>query len=197
MQADIHFPECGSPLLGEPLAIEFVNTVHAQRGRTLDALTGRGQLARWFLDHREQLATRMPEGNLHQIDERDLNYARSLRDAVRALVAARVHERAPDPFDLTELNRACGLASRWPTLHWEPGSSPSVRVFQTGTPVVHAFVEIAYSAVDLLTNFGDKLRACQGPGCVLFFYGAHPRREWCSAACGNRARVARHHERLH
>ncbi|MFI6847287.1 CGNR zinc finger domain-containing protein [Kitasatospora sp. NPDC050467] len=34
-----------------------------------------------------------------------------------------------------------------------------------------------------------------GPGCVLYFVKKHPRREWCSAGCGTRARAARHYER--
>jgi hypothetical protein len=40
-----------------------------------------------------------------------------------------------------------------------------------------------------------RLRACQAPGCVLYFVKDHPRREWCSTACGNRARAARHYRR--
>jgi predicted RNA-binding Zn ribbon-like protein len=41
------------------------------------------------------------------------------------------------------------------------------------------------------------LRACYAPGCVLYFVNSHPRREWCSTACGNRARAARHYQRHH
>ncbi|WP_433236869.1 CGNR zinc finger domain-containing protein [Streptosporangium sp. CA-135522] len=41
------------------------------------------------------------------------------------------------------------------------------------------------------------LRACHAPGCVLFFVKDHHRREWCSAACGNRARAARHYSQTH
>ena len=33
----------------------------------------------------------------------------------------------------------------------------------------------------------EQLRACEAPGCVLMFAKDHPRRTWCSAACGNRA----------
>ena len=40
-----------------------------------------------------------------------------------------------------------------------------------------------------------QLRACHAPGCVLYFLKDHPRREWCSTACGNRARAARHYRR--
>jgi predicted RNA-binding Zn ribbon-like protein len=41
-----------------------------------------------------------------------------------------------------------------------------------------------------------RLRACYAPGCVLYFIKTHPRREWCSVACGNRVRAARHYQRV-
>jgi predicted RNA-binding Zn ribbon-like protein len=41
----------------------------------------------------------------------------------------------------------------------------------------------------------SRIRACQAPGCVLFFLAERRRRDWCSPACGNRARVARHYRR--
>ena len=34
-------------------------------------------------------------------------------------------------------------------------------------------------------------------GLIRFFVRDHPRKRWCSAACGNRARVARHYRRHH
>src|SRR5438105_1450694 len=55
---------------------------------------------------------------------------------------------------------------------------------------------IATDAIDLITSSRlTGLRACGAPGCVLLFVKDHPRREWCSAACGNRARQARHYAR--
>ncbi|MFE9682238.1 CGNR zinc finger domain-containing protein [Streptomyces sp. NPDC006285] len=30
---------------------------------------------------------------------------------------------------------------------------------------------------------------------MRYFLQDHPRQEWCTPSCGNRARVARHHER--
>jgi predicted RNA-binding Zn ribbon-like protein len=57
---------------------------------------------------------------------------------------------------------------------------------------------IAADAIDLITGPSrHQLRACGAPGCVLVFLKQHPRREWCSAACGNRARQARHYRRTH
>ena len=54
----------------------------------------------------------------------------------------------------------------------------------------------AVDAIELLTGpRRAALRACGAPGCVLLFLKDHPRKEWCSAACGNRARQARHYAR--
>jgi predicted RNA-binding Zn ribbon-like protein len=54
----------------------------------------------------------------------------------------------------------------------------------------------AGDAIDLLTGrLRDEIRACGAPGCVLLYVRDHPRRQWCSNACGNRARQARHYRR--
>ena len=56
----------------------------------------------------------------------------------------------------------------------------------------------AADAIDLLTGpLRDEIRACGAPGCVLLYVRDHPRRQWCSNACGNRARQARHYRRTH
>src|SRR5437764_174740 len=42
---------------------------------------------------------------------------------------------------------------------------------------------------------GADLHACGAPGCVLMFMRSDRRSAWCSPACGNRARQARHYAR--
>ncbi|WP_351234979.1 CGNR zinc finger domain-containing protein, partial [Streptomyces sp. NPDC002133] len=55
---------------------------------------------------------------------------------------------------------------------------------------------LARAAIALLTGPDRaRLRACHAPRCVRYFLKEHPRQEWCKPSCGNRARVARHHER--
>ena len=57
---------------------------------------------------------------------------------------------------------------------------------------------IARDAIVLLSGpTRQDIRSCHAPGCVLFFLKDHPRREWCSAGCGNRARAARHYRKQH
>jgi predicted RNA-binding Zn ribbon-like protein len=67
-----------------------------------------------------------------------------------------------------------------------------------GNPVELAVCVIAHQAVELFGGAQRKqLRACLAPGCSLYFLMRHPRREWCSSLCGNRARVARHYRCHH
>jgi predicted RNA-binding Zn ribbon-like protein len=63
-------------------------------------------------------------------------------------------------------------------------------------PSMLAVARLAAQAVNLLAR-PSTLGACEAPGCVRYFVRDHPRRGWCSAACGNRARVARHYRRHH
>jgi predicted RNA-binding Zn ribbon-like protein len=66
-----------------------------------------------------------------------------------------------------------------------------------GSLIMAGIAQVAAGIVELLSGSGaDSLRACHAPGCVLYFVKTHPRREWCSVSCGNRARAARHYEKV-
>ncbi|MFI5895409.1 CGNR zinc finger domain-containing protein [Actinoplanes sp. NPDC051513] len=42
----------------------------------------------------------------------------------------------------------------------------------------------------------ELLRRCANPACSMVFLAENKRRRWCAPnVCGNRVRVARHHER--
>ncbi|MFP3992446.1 CGNR zinc finger domain-containing protein, partial [Streptomyces sp. E11-3] len=80
------------------------------------------------------------------------------------------------------------------------GADPAVRHEPSGRAPAPAHAQltaaIARAAIAFLAGPDRaKLRACHGPRCVRYFLKEHPRQEWCKPSCGNRARVARHHER--
>ncbi|WP_460370149.1 CGNR zinc finger domain-containing protein, partial [Actinocorallia lasiicapitis] len=53
---------------------------------------------------------------------------------------------------------------------------------------------LADAAIDFFTGPDlAELRVCPAPRCVLYFLKRHPKQEWCSVACGNRARAARYY----
>lgn len=185
----------GAPALGEPLAIELGNATYAVRGRRRDGLQTVEHLAAWLRDMRPRLAVALTDDDLRGVTEGDLSLARELRDTIRALADAAVNGREPASDAVDTLNAHARQSPQWPELRISP--KPQVVVASAGRPIATALCMLAQDAVGLFGGpLGYDVRACQGPGCVLYFVHGVPRREWCSAGCGNRARAARHYARV-
>ena len=180
-------------LSAEPLPVQLMNTIRADRGVVQDALATPGELRAWL-------------GVVGQRDMArgaDLERFRTLRDALRRLAALLTADDRPAAASATtdvkravaDVNAAAALASTWPKLVLRSGALDRT-VAGSGTPGDRLLTAIAREAIELFAGADHvELRACRAPGCVLYFVHDHPRREWCSSACGNRARVARHYSR--
>lgn len=177
-------------LPGEPLPVQLMNTVWADRGVAQDALATPGEFRAW-------LRVVCPHERARGAD---LERFRVLRDALRRLAALRTADDRPAAASATtdarravaDVNAAAALAPTWPKLVLR-GRTLEQTVADSAPPGDRLLTTIAREAIDLFAS--AELRACRAPGCVLYFVHDHPRREWCSSACGNRARVARHYER--
>jgi predicted RNA-binding Zn ribbon-like protein len=177
-------------VLGEPVAVELMNTIWADREGVHDVLVDADGLAGWL-----SAVNLAGDGDL--VDE-----FRRLRDALRFLAAAATGDTRPAAASPTQgieaavaaVNASCAYAPSWSEMEW-----PRKRVTKSAhSGAIAELSTIAEQAIALFTGEArDKLRACHAPGCVLYFIRDHPRREWCSAGCGNRARVARHYKRHH
>ncbi len=184
-------PGYSGPLRDEPLAIELHNTIYAAGGEVVDGLAQPASARAWLAE----LAGRLPEGGERSGPKPAELVA--LRDAVRAALHAVLEGVPCDPAVLDTINRAGARAPTSPRVIWRPGAEPVAATDHHGAGradvVISAF---AADAIELLTGPQlEDLRACGAPGCVLLFLKDHPRREWCSNACGNRARQARHYHR--
>ncbi|WP_055531605.1 CGNR zinc finger domain-containing protein [Streptomyces graminilatus] len=191
------------PITGDTrLALDLALTVrHDGAGGITDDLHDTTGLTTWVRAHHDTL----PDTDGFVADEATLNAVRELRTAVRTLFARAVRPGEPSAADaarllpLTEaLRRLNAAAARTPTvpvLHWADDAEPVVR--HQGVPGEGEIVSVlARAAVAFLAGADrERLRACHAPRCVRYFLKEHPRQEWCGPACGNRARVARHHER--
>jgi predicted RNA-binding Zn ribbon-like protein len=172
-----------------------MNTVWADRHGVHDALTGPTDLANWLKEI---------DDNDHTpgVTRDDLLLARDLRDALRRLAALRTADIRPaavsaigDPAAAVEVVNRVAEGRASPRLELR-ADALALGPTPDSQPVTAALAGVAVEAMALLTdNVGPGLRACLAPGCVLYFVQDHPRREWCSNACGNRARAARHYER--
>jgi predicted RNA-binding Zn ribbon-like protein len=179
------------PVRSEPLALELHNTLYASGGQALDGLASEASSAAWL----NALAHRLPSGGRGRGPTR--TELIRLRGAVREALHAVLDGQAPTRASLEIINRASADVPRSPIARWRRAAPPVADVDLHGASraqlVLGAF---ATDAIDLLTGPHRRdLRACGAPGCVLLFLKDHPRREWCSAACGNRARQARHYAR--
>ncbi|MCX4977185.1 ABATE domain-containing protein [Streptomyces sp. NBC_00620] len=184
------------------LALDLALTVrHDGHGGVADDLAEPTGLTAWVRAHPDVL----PGSEAYVADDLALIAVRDLRAAVRALFARAVRPAEPSPADaarllpvpeaVARLNAAAARTPTVPVLAWPDGADPVVRQEpQGGRPELTAV--LAGAAIAFLASPDrQRLRACHAPRCVRYFLKEHPRQEWCKASCGNRARVARHHER--
>ncbi|GAA1176024.1 CGNR zinc finger domain-containing protein [Pseudonocardia alaniniphila] len=198
----------GATLLGEPLAVELMNTVRIDRGDVQDALSDDAAAVGWLY----AVGDRLEVESGGSVDSAELGGGataevagrlRGLRAALRRLAAETTDDpRAPVtstiPARQDAIDTVNALAPAWPELLWPARGEPARAFRTTGAPGELAVSLIAHQAVELFAGAQrNQLRACLAPGCLLYFVKQHPRREWCSAVCGNRARVARHYQRHH
>ena len=180
----------------EPAPVRLMNTIWADASGVHDHLQSPADVAAWFdavgIDRLGAVAT-----------PADLTRARALRDAARRLAAyvsgdsreAAVCATESIHVALAAVNAAV-LERPAPQLELRDGHLQSTARARV-SPVRAGIAQVAEGTVELLCgSTADSLRACHAPGCVLYFVKTHPRREWCSVACGNRARAARHYEKV-
>lgn len=192
-----------APLLGQALPVELMNTIWSDRHGVHDSLTSIGDAQRWIVTLGPRLSAG-PLADAPTLDDDGLARLRDLRDALRRIAA----ERTSDPREharsaMSDLGRAvqtvnehARLARTWPTLELTEGGGVARGSGTAGSPDALLVSTIATEAIELFGPWDDlELRACLAPGCVLYFIKDHPRREWCSIGCGNRARAARHYAR--
>ncbi len=172
----------------DSLAVRFANTRYAQRGQPVDLLATVRGLQGWLSDN----------GLPGRVSARDVAAFQELRETARRLLTALTTMTTPAAADVAALNESAAAAPLWPELvvRASRATDPVVVRRSAADPVPLSLALLAGSVVELLTSDRRaRVRACGGPGCVMFFEQTRERRAWCSAGCGNRARVARHYER--
>ncbi len=115
-----------------------------------------------------------------------------LRDAMRELFDASI---GGGPFPAAAVERLNEASERVPrVLRLEPAEPVAVEQPVSGGPTATLLAAAARSGIELLGG-EDRHRLRRCPACGRFFLARRGDRRWCSAACGNRTRVARHYAR--
>lgn len=173
-----------------------MNTIWADASGVHDRLESRADVDAW-LDAAgiDRLGARASAG--------ELALARALRDAARRLAAHVTGDTRPAATpaaagvgDALDAVNAAARGLPAPELELCDGRLQATARARV-SPIAAGIAQVAAATIDLVGgSAAGSLRACHAPGCVLYFVKTHPRREWCSVACGNRARAARHYEKI-
>lgn len=185
----VEMQENGFPIGGESsVAIDLVDTVANAHTSPTD-----------LLDDNSDVWWNLQSGRLPDSDVPVLETTKRLRAVLRELFEASIDGRLAGGKAVDELNRFANSVQRSPHLTVDGDEAESTtrwHISHDGNPKLAA---IAHDAIALL---GDpvrrsQLRRCANPTCSMLFVAENPRRVWCASnICGNRARVARHQQRL-
>lgn len=174
------------------MALALVNTEIEARGERLELLSDGAALAQWLRSRG------LPTERAVAIEPSDLERVRELRGAVRLMFLACADGRRAAGSALSTINSASALASRVTRLSWKGDTPRSETVWPPDASALEiALASLAEDAiVTALGPSGRQLRACEAHGCIRLFIRDHGRRRWCSRACGDRVRVARHYRKV-
>lgn len=173
--------------LGEPLAIDLANTIMVvKETEEIDLLGSDEEFRDWLEHERPRLGEcSFALGRLEEI--------RAMRGAVRELFAAAAHAEALPSAAVDLVNAASAIAPVAPQLDLSSEGGPRLVEMDSMEGISDLVGAVARSAIRLIGDQGEApINLCGAPSCGMFFVG---RRRWCCAACGNRARVARHYRR--
>jgi len=189
--------------IGERLWLDFVNSEIGLR-RT-DALRDFETMVRWLeaasvLDGERSASIRRRAQQQPAGAAAALVDARRVRGALRALAERGPVSERIRAEGLAEINRVLGRSAGTRRVELRPDGT-FIRAF---VPVGDAFaglvIPIVESAADaLILGELSRVRRCADPRCQRVFFDntKNGRRRWCDmATCGNRAKAARHREKL-
>ncbi|WP_336212453.1 CGNR zinc finger domain-containing protein [Nonomuraea sp. LPB2021202275-12-8] len=158
------------------MGLDLVDTVWTEHGEPVDQFEDLDGVRAWLADHD------LPGA---EEPERARDRLVTARDAMRAVLAGQGGDR---------LNAVLDHGSRRPRLR---GAEP-YEVVVVDEAAWHGAWVAAADLVRLLAERPERVRACAGPQCVLWFLDVsrNGSRRWCSMeGCGNRAKVGRFNQR--
>jgi predicted RNA-binding Zn ribbon-like protein len=175
------------PLIGEPLAVDLLNTRWQAAGRDVDLLATTDGFAQWLAESgQDDLAP----------TEAARAAACDARAAIQGIVTAETGGADSAGAAETAAESAVnGILARGLTVRAISGGIVEERTIVTSPEWTAAWRAVAdYLRLRGLAPGG--IRQCRHPDCVLYFFDPTGRRRWCSmAGCGNRAKAKRHYAR--
>jgi predicted RNA-binding Zn ribbon-like protein len=187
--------------VGDHVALDFLNTIAAPRGETVEFIPDGAAYLAWLADAAllEAEEARALQKKFGKPDlDRLAGEARDLREWFRQVLPASDGAHGPSDEVIARLNRILLDDCAYQQLE-KSGVQTLLRARRRFTQARQLLVPVAQKMAELFANTDRALiKRCANPNCTLWFHDktkAH-RRLFCSAAvCGNRAKVAAYRER--
>jgi predicted RNA-binding Zn ribbon-like protein len=172
--------------LGDPLAIDLVNTVRRRGWQFTELIKSPDDLREWL--DREQGRVGVPG----EVDDDLVARFLALRDHALDLLRAAAAGQPWPPEAIAAVNSLVLAAPSTRLLTGEPGGYRTQPVTGAG-PAGRLLGDLAAAVVDLLTGpDAAGLTLCDAPGCGHLYLRHRPNQQWCNPRCGTRARTDRH-----
>ena len=193
MMGHTHHHEKGSENGSHPiswgLAVDFANTVACKACRSSDTLSSPEAFERWNHDH-----PGLPEVGTSTATRRRLT---DLRRDIREILERQTAGKPPDPAALARLNRMLRESSTHLRAVFDAGQWRFEEIPEHVTTRQEWMWRVTRATADLLGGEqAGKLLRCQAPTCDHYVVRRMRDQLWCSPACGNRIRVARHYAKV-
>ncbi|GGB67411.1 CGNR zinc finger domain-containing protein [Shewanella inventionis] len=179
-------------LLGNNLAIDFINTQVIQNGELVDMLGVPADINHWA----QQVGYTLTS----DVTINDLATVKILREGLKTLVLAAIEGTNPSKDELVILNYYLEEHRTHQQLEINPETGElRLAVNNNKAHLSSLLANVAYEGAQLLASSQvSYVKSCSNPECVLLFLDTSrtKRRRWCSMdTCGNRAKVARHYRK--
>ena len=164
----------------QPLALDLVNTEFLPDGMLVDLLATAESTRAW-----------LTAAGLDESASGPLNPTRAALRQARAAIMDALSGREVAP-----LNEV--LSHGHVRLSVSADLAP-LRTLDADDPAWQPAVMAAANLLDLLEQAPDRIKHCENPACVLWFFDTtrNGTRRWCSmAVCGNRMKAKRHYDRV-
>ncbi|MFB6826703.1 CGNR zinc finger domain-containing protein [Streptomyces virginiae] len=175
------------PLIGEPIALDLLNTRWMREGELVDLFAGAFGLSRV-----EGLAVWLESAGLadrFRADASTLVHLMTAREALARAVA--------DPADASARALVDAVLEHGRIRATLTDEGPGERA-EFDDPTWGPAWTAARNYLELLGTTPERIRRCASETCVLHFHDTsrNGTRRWCSmSACGNRAKASRHYAR--
>jgi predicted RNA-binding Zn ribbon-like protein len=167
-------------------SLDLANTVIRRGWTEYELVSSVDDLESWLS------AAALPAPRPTTVTEADLRAFLQLRDAALRLLRAAAGHGVRQDYDVRTLNETLLGCPEVMVLDESTGALVS-RAVGSPAPFTLLLARLAAEVRDVLAEPRPDLALCDAPGCGQLFFQRRTNQTWCGPACGNRARVARHH----